>query len=896
MTEALGEMIAPPELMFDGANESDDCANEENAGAAGERDSEQSDTDDESDVEDVFALSTCKPCRLEGKYLKNFLYRWLQAVQELGGHLRDEVLLPLHPEPDSAQHVWTDVDKAVVLPSWHCAFCRCTAVSAGWSEGASHERDLWTHVWTAHRQTLVSMMRKFDLRNPAEISPESEEVAFTLYNEALAEKERQSCPKLGIATDRRALLHLGETFKEDSVKTLMCYVCSCKKMCHEGFGKFGARQQKGDISYRDDEKLLRDKLLTHKDKSPAWQHNCSLKRFKTQFGDAVRTDPHMNENSYEWKRKVNDHGEVAEAMCCPEDVQKSPQCTHDDTFVCCKCRIPVCNECWAATVNGEKIPKALTNDNYIGYAHQFIVEKKVTWLEATIASPVFSGVVTYYVEGCSSKRRNLMDTVLGKAERAWKIRGNLFSFLLPWEDVIRQLYEKCEEGNLSQWPWSPDAICQAVRVKFTNGSETLADKFRDLYVRSRVVKTMAAIYIDNNVAELQSRKGVLHIHGIEQCATIAESLKAHVDRRMNELYPDTEFGTKDGALLPGVREIASTLQGQSSSPQPVESGFDQKQSTMHDDARSVEETFTNMRPSIVVDEAQSAGTFAPEVVRHQTVKNIVDLEVPMSNVLEEQFVTKYFSKIFGYSLNYACGGADYPELFGDWDQLTGEDQTRWREHLKPRFRRTADDPILLPGAYSQMMSTRPEMQVAGDWLVVPSARQLHWRYTVLRSAFMTCTQRLSPGETVNQNLEELVRAIEKIWKRIQAKTVPIKCPGEDGVSKIVNVPLNGDVRKLFVAEGVTAAEKTILRAYLNTTSNIAGCQAIRQKIGHCCFGFRVVHGEVIFVTVSPNRRHSSMILKLSRARRNDTSLRGDDDVSRWRNLRSTKQCLQNQLR
>ena len=97
-------------------------------------------------------------------------------------------------------------------------------------------------------------------------------------------------------------------------------------------------------------------------------------------------------------------------------------------------------------------------------------------------------------------------------------------------------------------------------------------------------------------------------------------------------------------------------------------------------------------------------------------------------------------------------------------------------------------------------------------MVVPSARQLHWRYTVLRSAFMTCTQRLSPGETVNQNLEELVRAIEKIWKRIQAKTVPIKCPGEDGVSKIVNVPLNGDVRKLFVAEGISAAEKTILRA------------------------------------------------------------------------------------
>ena len=136
-----------------------------------------------------------------------------------------------------------------------------------------------------------------------------------------------------------------------------------------------------------------------------------------------------------------------------------------------------------------------------------------------------------------------MDCRLAGAQRAWKVRGNLFSFLLPWEHVQRQLYEKCEEGDLSQWPWSPDAICQAVRVKFTNGSETLADKFRDLYVRSRVVKTMAGIYIDNNVGDLQSRSGVLKIHSYEKGRTIAASLKAHVERRLNELYPEKEFGS-----------------------------------------------------------------------------------------------------------------------------------------------------------------------------------------------------------------------------------------------------------------------------------------------------------------------------------------------------------------
>ena len=55
-----------------------------------------------------------------------------------------------------------------------------------------------------------------------------------------------------------------------------------------------------------------------------------------------------------------------------------------------------------------------------------------------------------------------------------------------------------------------------------------------------------------------------------------------------------------------------------------------------------------------------------------------------------------------------------------------------------------------------------------------------------------------------------------------------------------------------------------------------GCQAIRQKIGHILFGFRVVYGEVVFVTISPNRRHSSLLLRLSRVRANDTTLHRQD--------------------
>ena len=110
---------------------------------------------------------------------------------------------------------------------------------------------------------------------------------------------------------------------------------------------------------------------------------------------------------------------------------------------------------------------------------------------------------------------------------------------------------------------------------------------------------------------------------------------------------------------------------------------------------------------------------------------------------------------------------------------------------------------------------------------------------------------------MNQNLADLIEATEKVWKRISSNTVRI-----NGVKENIN----GNIQMLFAAEDLTSAERIILRSYLNTTASISGCQQIRKKIGACCFGLRVVLGECIFVTVSPNRRHSSMVLKLSRAR------------------------------
>ena len=87
--------------------------------------------------------------------------------------------------------------------------------------------------------------------------------------------------------------------------------------------------------------------------------------------------------------------------------------------------------------------------------------------------------------------------------------------------------------------------------------------------------------------------------------------------------------------------------------------------------------------------------------------------------------------------------------------------------------------------------------------------------------------------------------------------------------------INGGFALLLRADDLLPAEKVILRCYLNVTQSIAGCQAIRRRIGHCLFGFRVVAGECIFVTISPNRRWSQLIMRCSRIRPNDPMANAD---------------------
>ena len=122
----------------------------------------------------------------------------------------------------------------------------------------------------------------------------------------------------------------------------------------------------------------------------------SFTAFQELYGDAVANDPFLQRESSEWVRRVRQSGQPL--VCCPEDVRLSKSCKHPMTEVCLRCEIPMCHERSRYIKRHEHSLTAVGKDNLTSYAHTFIVEEKVTWLETTIVCPIFTGWITYYMK------------------------------------------------------------------------------------------------------------------------------------------------------------------------------------------------------------------------------------------------------------------------------------------------------------------------------------------------------------------------------------------------------------------------------------------------------------------------------------------------------------------
>ena len=126
-------------------------------------------------------------------------------------------------------------------------------------------------------------------------------------------------------------------------------------------------------------------------------------------------------------------------------------------MICDQCEIPLCRSCFLTSIAKQnyKVPEALANDNYMGYVTSVLYRWKVRFIEAAAASPIFTALITYYAEG---DRGHLLDEVMHKPRGAYNVRGNCFSFHMPWDSILKQLGNVVVDDGHEALPHPPHIL------------------------------------------------------------------------------------------------------------------------------------------------------------------------------------------------------------------------------------------------------------------------------------------------------------------------------------------------------------------------------------------------------------------------------------------------------
>ena len=141
----------------------------------------------------------------------------------------------------------------------------------------------------------------------------------------------------------------------------------------------------------------------------------------------------------------------------------------------------------------------------------------------TVVLPFWNNMVVYYVEG---DRAHFMGEQIGGQRPRWGVRGNCFSYHMPWEDILRR-FCTCVEDTELQAPLSQDVLVHLVRLHMKVGEAEWAKHLRQVKLRAHVALRLASVLIDNKHPAFRN-KGT------------AVELKARFERVLREQYPDSD--------------------------------------------------------------------------------------------------------------------------------------------------------------------------------------------------------------------------------------------------------------------------------------------------------------------------------------------------------------------
>ncbi len=363
------------------------------------------------------------------------------------------------------------------------------------------------------------------------------------------------------------------------VAALICCCCQCVFTCTDGvhaeIGHVNALEYFNSIT------------------EMSFQHNWCFAEYMKHYGStmAMEDHPDLKETAWTTKRilKCSKYPNQT-IMCCPEDITCEAEHAEHEIRSCCQ--LPLCRECYFISKSHNevkcKIPQCLANDNFYGYVEELLLKYRVRWIECAAASPVLTCLISYYVEG---DRGHLMDEHMFQRTDPLVVRGNCFSFQMPWEKIVEKLHAIIEDDD--GWKTLPhDEMILSRMVLFNLRIGNVADLAKWLpaaRLRPHVVLKMMCSLVDRRYPLCSQSR-------------VAQQIKEKLRQQVEAKYPEREGHLREeerqGYIPDKVLEAIRTAMRDP--PGAPTKGVRQKNATPAEAPADMDAVIETLRPSVLL--------------------------------------------------------------------------------------------------------------------------------------------------------------------------------------------------------------------------------------------------------------------------------------------------------
>ena len=195
--------------------------------------------------------------------------------------------------------------------------------------------------------------------------------------------------------------------------------------------------------------------------------------------------------------------------------------------------------------------------------------------------------------------------------------------------------------------------------------------------------------------------------------------------------------------------------------------------------------------------------------------------------------------------------------------------------VEHRWRRVESAPIVTPMEFARSFARRIESMCQQDWTALPIIRSVAFKWTAEHTMATGVKLLGRHGNATDTHATKYIEAARNLFHHLHNGHI------QSGLHRI---PIAGDTNKLPFAKGLTPLEKKMAFAQNFIAQQMAGTQQLRQLMGHTQFGARVLYGDCMFFTISPNEQHSALVLRLVRRRQKDPFVQHGNPA--WKRLTS----------